>query len=118
LEPLRAWGSIPLSSAKNIITIKDNKMQEENIADADFEEIDDNVQNVEVSADAPKMSKHDVIHALKGAIESGHIDASRAHQIREEMGIFNSDFTKKKVSDVKRKNKRKLQKQARKKQRK
>lgn len=93
-------------------------MQEENIVEADFEEIDDNVQDVEVSDDAPKMSKYDVIRALKGAIESGHIDARRAHQIREEMGIFQSDFTKKKVSDAKRKAKRKAQKSARKKHRK
>jgi len=96
-------------------------MQENNIVDAEFEEIDDNVQaeeNEEVSTTAPKMSKSEIIKALSLAVDRGHIGQGQLTKMRTEMGIFQSDFTRKKVSDSKRKSKRKAQKQARKKQRK
>lgn len=98
---------------------------QEDIVDADFEEVEDNTQDVEVlsdDAEAPstgtKMPKMAIVGALKGAVRDGHLTAARAKQIREEMGIFQSDFTKSKKALLNRKSKRKAQKQARKKQRK
>jgi len=106
-------------------------MHKDEIVDADFEEVEeiedfeDNTQSVEVlndDTDTPttgtRMPKLAVAGALKGAVQAGQLTAGRAKQIREEMGIFQSDFTKSKVSDSKRKTKRKAQKSARKKQRK
>jgi len=100
-----------------------------NIEDAEFEEIDADVaadlkiieeaENAKAEkATAPQMSKQDVVKALSSAVEFGQLTKSSAQRIRQEMGIFQTDFTKKKVSDTKRKAKRKAQKLARKKQRK
>lgn len=108
-------------------------MEENNIVDAEFEEIDADVvadlklieeaekAKAEVAVEekpAPKMSKQDVVKALSSAVEFGQLTKSSAQRIRQEMGIFQTDFTKKKVSDTTRKAKRKAQKLARKKQRK
>jgi len=92
-------------------------MQEENVVDADFEEINDTAQN-EASTDPVKLSKYEIMTTLRNAVEIGQIDRKRAKQIREEMGIFQSDFTRKKVAPEKRKEKRKARKVARKRQRK
>lgn len=96
-------------------------MQEENITEAEFEEINEDLKAV-VAEEEPeqqaKLSKQEIVKALAGAVEAGAIGVNRAKQIRQEMGIFQSDFTRTKVSDAKRKAKRKAQKAARKTQRK
>jgi hypothetical protein len=112
-------------------------MQEPNIADAVFEEINEaqleamEAERKEITAaaedleaiqtpDEPKakLSKAQIVKALAGAVEGGVLSVNRAKQIRQEMGIFQSDFTRNKVSDAKRKAKRKKQKASRKQQRK
>jgi hypothetical protein len=117
-------------------------MEENTITDAEFEEINDAQVNVgtpghidhaveaqeevlndlaTATAEQPdqkKMSKQEIVKALRGAVEDGALSGSRAKQIRQEMGIFQTDFTGKKISDKRRKAKRKAQKSARKKQRK
>jgi len=93
-------------------------MQEENIVDADFEEINDPVQEAEVSAEEPKLTRREVIAALRGAVDMGQLDPKRAKQLREQMGIFQSNFTKRKERVEGRKAKRKAQRVARKIQRK
>lgn len=107
-------------------------MQEQDIIEADFEEVIEEQPNVNVgtpghvdhgattdkTADAGKLSKTEIMKALKDAISGGMIAPKNGKRMREEMGIFNSDFTKKKITNTKRKSKRKAQKNARKKQRK
>ena len=65
-----------------------------------------------------KPNKEQLMETLKNAVESGAITKAHAANIRREMGIFKTDFTKTKTSKIKRKNVRQAQKQARKKQRK
>lgn len=66
----------------------------------------------------PRFSKEEKVKALKAAVENGQLNRFTALRIRSEMGIFQSDFTRKRESDAKRKARRKAQKTARKKQRK
>lgn len=108
-------------------------MKEPDIEDAVFEEIKDEQEVVNVGteghvdhgsssnvtpADAAKLSKSEITRALKDAITGGTITPKNGKRMREEMGIFQSDFTKKKIPKTKRKSKRNEQKKARKKQRK
>ena len=111
-------------------------MEENNITEGEFEEIneaqlDDELQleaqeevmkdlqaATEEAPEQAKLSKQEIVKALKGAVEDGALTGHRAKQIRQEMGIFQTEFTGKKISDAKRKAKRKAQKAARKKQRK
>lgn len=97
-------------------------MQE--IIDADFEEIDiipptplseTSIVDTRVPS---KLSKSQITSALKGAVATGDISSSRAKEIRLEMGIRQSDFTKTHVNKKERKNKRNAQKQSRKNNRK
>jgi len=114
-------------------------MQDNDVVEAEFEEITEEVPAVNVGTpghiehggdvvtedvtetpteEQPKMSKAEVVAALALAVENDQLDPKTAHRIRSEMGIFQSSFTKKRTTDEKRKAKRKLQKNARKKQRK
>jgi hypothetical protein len=104
-------------------------MQEQNnIEDVDFEEVDEETNAVEeldaaieAADDAEDMpttfTSRQMLNMLKAAVEAGHLSKKDYKRMRSEMGIFQSDYTRKKTSDAKRKTKRKAQKQARRKQR-
>lgn len=87
-------------------------MNSEDIAVADFEEI-----NEEQSQPKRPLSKSEKVKAIRLAVEEGHLNSNSANKMRYELGISNSDFTKKHISKSKRKKKRKAAKTARKKQR-
>ncbi len=94
-------------------------MQESNIIEADFEEIvEEKPDNKTEAKEARTISKAETVKALKNAINDGTLTNITAKRVRVEMGIFDSEFTKKKISESKRKSKRKAQKIARKMQRK
>ena len=63
------------------------------------------------------ISKEEIINALNEAYKNGNISANKLKQMREEFGIFQSTFTRKSISKEQRKQKRKAQKIARRKQR-
>lgn len=86
-------------------------VEEKNIVDTEIEE------ETKTSEDG-KLSKDGIMKALKNAIAGGVLKSTNAKSIRQQMGIFNSSFTKKKISKSKRKAKRKAQKSARRMQRK
>jgi len=105
-------------------------MQEPEIEDAVFEEIEDNDATVgseddvahryklEAKKEKPAMSQEAMVKIIRTAVKEGHIDAASAQLARRELGIFNSSFTKKQPNKVKQVAKRKAQKSARKKNRK
>ena len=62
-------------------------------------------------------SIRDIIKALTAAVDNEQITTRQAKEMRMNLGIHNSYFTKKRISKVKRVTKRKAQKLARKKNR-
>lgn len=60
-----------------------------------------------------KLGKGDILQVIANALKIGTITSGQAASMRAELGIFGSDFTKKKTSDAARKAKRKAQKKAR-----
>jgi len=105
--------------------MEENKFND--IEDADFEEIDDDqaIKQIEAALDELEqdkptvtLTKHETVKALKDAVEMGQLTPAMAKKMRQQLGIFKTDFTKKKISDSKRKATRQAQKLARKKQRK
>ena len=90
-------------------------MQERDIEDAVFEEINEEQPTVNVGteghvdhgssqgqpSDAAKLSKSEITRALKDAISGGTITPKNGKRMREEMGIFQSDFTKKTIPKTK-----------------
>ena len=87
--------------------------------DAEFEEITtgEAVENKITEAKTPP-TKQEALDALNNMIKSGDLHSRVAAHLRAQMGIFKSSFTKKQISDKKRKSLRKKQKSARKQQRK
>lgn len=63
----------------------------------------------------PKMSRVEILDALKTAVGDGHVSAAECKRIKRDLGIFGSSFTKK--SPKNRKSKRAAQKNARRKSR-
>jgi len=85
------------------------------IEDGNFEEVTDGKEETEPSK---KLSKRGIIKALKDAIDLKQLSLGDARRMRHDMGIFKSDFTKKRINKENRKSKRQAQKLARKQQRK
>ncbi len=83
-------------------------MEQEEISEAVFEEIknDETIQQ-------NTFSKAAAVHALKAAVKEGQIPRETAGRIRMEMGISQSYFTKKRLTDDQRRKKRKAQRLAR-----
>jgi len=75
----------------------------------------DNVE--EVTEEAPttetKLNKGDILQIISNALKIGSISSRQAAGMRAEMGIFGSDFTKKKTTSKQRKARRKAQQRAR-----
>ncbi len=96
--------------------------QNNDIVDADFEEVTEEpviVQEDEVAVDtaapAPKMGLDGFLKAVSAAVDSEQITTAQAKQLRQQMGIQNSYFTRNRNTDEKKvKAKRKAQKKARK----
>lgn len=86
------------------------------LIDAEFEEINEDAPTTEPTP--PKPSKREALKSLRAAIRDGSLPRELGKRLLAEMGIFQGAFTKSRISDNKRKSKRKLQKAARKKQRK
>jgi len=86
------------------------------IVDGEFTEIVDENSTELDAEDGPSgpLSTGDVLKSLKAAKDSGVITARQAKQIRRDMEIYQSHFTRKQTSNAARKTKRKAQKQARK----
>lgn len=66
----------------------------------------------------PPLTRSEILVALKKAVDEDVITPKRALEIKRDIGINASSFTKKKASSDKRKLKRKAKKNARRKQRK
>ena len=61
-----------------------------------------------------KVDKSAILKMLSKALELGTISKDQVRHMREELGVHESDFTTKRVSDTVRRKKKKAQKQARK----
>jgi hypothetical protein len=61
----------------------------------------------------PRLEQKDFLKIISNALKMGSIDSRQAASMRAEMGIYGSNFTKKKVTDKQRKAKRKSQRKAR-----
>ena len=102
---------------------------QENIEEAVFEEITDDETKAIEALEAAKAADGEpetpqtvftgrqMLALLKGAVESGHLSQQEFKRMRAEMGIFQSTYTRNRLTEKERKAKRKAQKQARKKQR-
>ena len=65
----------------------------------------------------PKMTKDNILAAIKAAISSGDLSSQNARMMRANIGVTQADFTRKQVSEEKRKARRKAQRDARRKNR-
>ena len=65
----------------------------------------------------PRSSKREMLKYVTQAARDGLVSVAEKNRLRQELGIFQSDFTRKKASDKERKAKRKQQKKARRKNR-
>lgn len=72
-------------------------------------------ENVETNATEPevKLDRSDFMTLIANALKAGTISSAQAKQMRQELGVFQGDFTKKKQSAKQKKEKRKAQKAAR-----
>lgn len=75
---------------------------------------ENDAQPVETTEEDTKLNKSDFLKLISNALKAGTIESSQAKSLRQELGIFNSEFTQKKLSSKERKKKRKAQKTARK----
>ena len=71
-------------------------------------------QEAEKQEEEPKVGKKDFLQLIANALKIGTITSAQAKEMRQELNVFQSDFTRKKDSVKVRKQKRKAQKKARK----
>lgn len=74
---------------------------------------EENTTEAQEPEKAERLTKTDILKVLSNALKMGSITSRQAASMRAEMGVFGSDFTKKKTSQDKRKAKRKAQQKAR-----
>ena len=75
-------------------------MQENIIEDAEFEEIDETVEQLEAAVESAEntpeeqktFTQGEMLSMLKDAVEAGAITQNDFKRMRSEMGIFQSDF--------------------------
>jgi hypothetical protein len=71
----------------------------------------------ENSGAKPRATKREMLKYVTQAARDGLVSVAEKNRLRQELGIFQSDFTRKKTKNNARKNKRKAQKKARRKNR-
>lgn len=97
-------------------------MNQNEIAEAEFSEITDVVDETAVAEEEHHEHDHthaaysrtDALKALTNSFHDGAITKEQLREIRARLGITQSSFTGKKITDTQRKAKRKAQKAARK----
>ncbi len=76
--------------------------------------MNDEETNAEETKENTKLNKLDFLKIISNALKMGSIDSSQATQLRREIGVNPSSFTKKQVGKQEKRRKRKAQKNARK----
>jgi len=73
----------------------------------------DNAEHEAGGEEKPRSSKHEMFKYVTQAARDGLVSVVEKNRLRQELGIFQSDFTRKKTTKNKAKQKRKQQKKAR-----
>lgn len=92
-------------------------MQEPSVnetATSEVEAATDETATIEAAHEGAKMSKGGILSALRGAVASGAITSKQAAQMRGELGVHQSTFTRKSFNRTKARAADKRAKQARK----
>ncbi len=84
--------------------------EEEQIEKIEAEPVVEKEEKIEKEA---KVEKQDIIKILSNALKMGAINSAQAREMRQEIGVFQSDFTSKQIPAKVRKKKRKAAKKAR-----
>lgn len=71
------------------------------------------VEELTTEEKTTRLNKGDILKVLSNALKIGSISSRQAASMRAELGVFGSDFTKKKVTQAQRKASRKAQQKAR-----
>ena len=109
------------SEDKNLTQVP--PVDEENTVDVSNEEVpdvtdvvptDEDTEVVAESEPKPKLGIGGIVKALSKAVADGGISAAQARQMKQDLGIMNSFFTRSQPNQANRKAKRKAAKKARK----
>ncbi len=67
-----------------------------------------------VETEQPKMTRSGMLAALAAAVADGNLTSQQARGMRQQLGVMQADFTKKRPTKAKRKARRAMQKASRK----